>query len=59
MHLIEKETKQCDFDFKDDQRSDALNHEQLHDPTRQETKNNYKDIKKQLDGVMPTENFFT
>ena len=59
MHLIEKETKQCDFDFKTDECPDALSFEELHDPKREETKNNYKDIKKQLDCVMPTENFFT
>ena len=34
MHLIEKETKQCDFDFKEDQHPDALSHEKLHDPKR-------------------------
>ena len=48
MLLLERETKQCNFDFKIDD-PDELDFEEIHDLMKEETRKGMIEIKSQLD----------
>ena len=56
---IERENKQCNFDFKDADPNDDVDMDDLHNKKNQETKRGLQEIIKILKVILPESHFFT